>query len=323
MKISHPILFQGSLKKRDYFEGWYYKMVSKDTNTTVAMIPGVSLNQVDTHAFIQVFVTQRKNKDETLTKDYLRFDISDFHTRPELKSFSIGNQHFSNQGIDINLSTDSIHIKGKLKFRQMTPIKTHIYSPSIMGPFSYMPMMECYHGIVSMNHQLWGNLNINGKDVVFDEGKGYIEKDWGKSFPSEYIWMQSNHFKDEKASLMLSYAKIPFLGMTFNGLIANLVIDEVEYRFATYNGARVKTLDISDSSVHMMIKKRSYSLEIEATSQKTVHLPSPKNGVMNQAIKEGLSGIIKVSLYHKTKEIYQDEGRFAGLEIMMAQKRKS
>ena len=54
-----------------------------------------------------------------------------------------------------------------------------------MGPFSFVPLMECYHGILSMNHSLKGTLSFQGENLLFTGGKGYIEKDWGHSF--EYL----------------------------------------------------------------------------------------------------------------------------------------
>ncbi len=53
------------------------------------------------------------------------------------------------------------------------------------------PAMECYHGVVSMYHLLSGHLEINGDKVDFSGGKGYIEKDWGRSMPSDWIWIQA------------------------------------------------------------------------------------------------------------------------------------
>ena len=34
-----------------------------------------------------------------------------------------------------------------------------------MGWYSFVPHMECKHGIVSVNHDLKGNININGKSI--------------------------------------------------------------------------------------------------------------------------------------------------------------
>ena len=78
-----------------------------------------------------------------------------------------------------------------------------------MGPFKYFPM-ECRHGIISMRHTLEGRLKLNGKEIDFTNGLGYIEKDSGRSFPSSYVWVQANDF-DEPCSIMASVADIPFL----------------------------------------------------------------------------------------------------------------
>jgi len=57
-------------------------------------------------------------------------------------------------------------------------------APGIVGWFSYVPFMETYHGVVRMNHEILGTLQIDGKPIVFDRGKGYIEQEWDASFPS-------------------------------------------------------------------------------------------------------------------------------------------
>lgn len=82
-RLFNPELFQGNLKKKHYFEGWYFKQVTKDQSYT----------------------------------------------------------------------------------------------------FSFIPFMECNHDIVSVNHDLRGRISVNRNVIEFDGGKGYIEKDWGVSFP--------------------------------------------------------------------------------------------------------------------------------------------
>ena len=57
-----------------------------------------------------------------------------------------------------------------------------------MGPFSYLSFMECYHGILSMKHSLEGTLSWNGQLIDFTNGIGYLEKDWGSSFPCNPIY---------------------------------------------------------------------------------------------------------------------------------------
>jgi tocopherol cyclase len=313
-KMHNPILFQGHLKKRNYFEGWYYKMVSPDGYYSLALIPGISLNKDHTHAFIQVFMTI--NHTELMTK-YLIFPIEDFKVQKDPFKLNISSNVFIKDGIDISIEDKDFSVSGKLEFEGITEIQTSFLSPSIMGYFSYIKFMECYHGVVSMNHSLKGKLLINDKEVDFTGGKGYIEKDWGRSFPSEYVWMQSNHFKDSKTSFMFSEATIPFMGFKFHGLIVNIIINEKEYRFATYNASKVIKRDIQPQEVYYEIKKRKYRLIVKAVNDKTISLVSPENGAMVKTIKEGLSGEIHLQLYEKDTLIYEDIGSNAGLEIMM------
>ncbi len=315
-KLIHPEFFQGNKKKKNYFEGWYYKTVSQDGKYTLAFIPGISLNDLDPHAFIQVFISKQLAHDMHLESHYFRFEQQDFAYGYDQFYVSIKDNYFSKESLKINLSNEKIHLKGDISLEGITPIKKSLFIPNIMGFFGYFNFMECYHGVVSMTHLLHGKFALNDEVISFEGSKGYIEKDWGKSFPRAYVWLQSNHFKNETTSLMFSYADIPFLGFYFKGLIANLRYEGKEYRFATYNFARVKKEIIEPRKVYYELKKGQYLIEIEGVSHDEIDLASPRNGQMIESIKEGLSGHIKIKFYHKNKLIFEDTGEHAGIEIM-------
>lgn len=315
-KLTHPEYFQGDKKKDNYFEGWYYKFVSTDEKETIAFIPGVSINHEDQHAFIQVFISRHDQTDVSLTTHYFRFPFDAFSYNNESFWIKIGQNYFSNERVEIKLRHENLSITGTISIEDMTPIKRSLLTPNIMGIFGYLGFMECYHGIVSMSHKLKGKLSLNQKDVIFTKGKGYIEKDWGQSFPDAYVWIQSNHFANKDTSFMFSYASIPFLGSHFKGLIANLIYKGKEYRFATYNGSKVKHELIGHGYVHYKIKKGRFILDLEAHSSTQIALASPRNGKMIEQIKEGLSGVVSIRLYEKDQLIYEDDGYHAGIEIM-------
>ncbi len=316
--IEKAFSFKGSVNKKSYFEGWYYKFVSKDGTKTIAFIPGISTNKEDSHAFIQVIMNQEKaDGKHDLFTEYLKIDINDFNYDQNMNLLSIGTSNFGLSKIFIKYKSENILINGEIELSELTPIKTNILSPSIMGIFAYMPFMECYHSVVSMDHKLKGYIRINDTHIELEGGKGYIEKDYGRSFPSKYIWIQTNHFNEIGTSLMFSYASIPFLGLKFNGLIANLVYKEKEYRFATYNFSKTKILDISKNHLLIELNKGKYQLLIEAWNQEVTSLKSPQSGLMIQTIKEGLSGIVKIVLKYKNNIIMEDIGKHAGVEIMM------
>ena len=280
---------------------------------SVAFIPGISINKKDPHTFIQVFVSS----EHELKTEYHRFKSDEFIYSHDQFSIQIDGQSFSANNLEVNLEKNGLNVRGKLSLEQHTPIKKNIYQPNIMGPFAYLSFMECYHGVLSMQSIIKGSLEVNGQTVDFTGGKAYLEKDWGKSFPKAYVWLQSNHFTNKKTSLMFSYAIIPFKVLSFKGLIVNLVYNEKEYRFSSYNLSKVIKKEIEGNSALFVLKKGKYQLHIKATKDKEIELKSPSFGQMNQTIKEGLSGYIEVKLYEKDVLIYEDTGYNAGIEIMM------
>ena len=69
-----------------------------------------------------------------------------------------------------------------------------------------------------------------------------MEKDWGSSMPSSWIWMQTNHFDEEEVSLFGSVAKIPWLRSYFTGYIFGFYYKGHLYRFTTYTGTKIEKL---------------------------------------------------------------------------------
>jgi len=116
---------------------------------------------------------------------------------------------------------------------------------------------------------------------------------------------------------MFSYAIIPYLGFKFKGFIVNLIIEDKEYRFATYNFSKIKIIEREKNFISFMIKKSKYSLFIKAKNKNTIALAAPKEGKMDNFIKEGLSGEVEVIFKHKDKVIFEDKGIRCGIEIML------
>ncbi len=186
------------------------------------------------------------------------------------------------------------------------------------GWYSYAPMMECYHGVVSMQHRLSGSLEIDGTDISFDKGKGYIEKDWGHSMPSDWIWIQSNHFDiDPGASFMLSLARIPWMGGFFPGFLSFLKVGARVYRFATYMRSNVSLIEVKDDTVNIELRSRNYKLEITVYRDIGGVLKAPRHGNMERDIQESIVSSLQLVLKdHVGNVIFTGTGTHAGLEIV-------
>ena len=267
--------------------------------------------------------------------EYHRFDTRDF--RPSTRGFEIwvGNNFFSSNKIILDLPG----IAGEIQFKNNTPWPKMLGAPGIMGWYSFVPFMECNHGVVSLNHELEGQLQftnalatnqqaldrpnhaqilsskINHSAVDFNGGRGYIEKDWGRSFPRAYVWMQSNHFDHfDRVSLMASAAHIPWLGSHFIGFISGMWLEERLFKFATYTGAR-KYLKIADDQVELIFKNPKTELRILAQQAPGTALFSPLSGEMREKIQESLQATLQVELLENGQRIFEGTGRNAGLEV--------
>jgi len=304
----NPDQYHGWGRDKRYFEGWYFKVVSESEDRAFAFIPGIAMNEEgDKQAFIQVLDGKK------LTAEYHKFKASDFHPEPGKFELEIAGNHFSNCRILLDIP----EIKGELTFNGNVGWPRKWYSPGIMGPYSFVPLMECYHGILSMDHIIKGSLRIGHEEIDFTDGRGYIEKDWGKSFPSAYIWLQTNHFSKPGTSLKVSVAKIPWMGTSFTGFIAGLFVNGQLFRFTTYNSTHLLKSFADGERVELIMQNKKYRLEITARRDSATELASPISGFMDGRISESMTDVAEVILSERItgKKLFHDTGRNAGLEV--------
>ncbi len=317
--VNHPNAFQGSLKKKNYFEGWYNKIVSSDERSIFTFIPTIAINKKNgtSHCAIQFY-------DGIAGKaEYFKYQIKEFTNLSDLRyKIRIGKNIISENGMNLDIDKNNYSIHGSLRYSELVPWNKKKFQPGVMGILSYFPLLETYHGIVSMSHIVNGSLQINGTNIVFNNGKGYIEKDWGRSFPSSWIWIHSNHFTQPNLSFTFSIAKLPFLNLKINGFFCVIWNQNRYYKFTTYNRAKIIKLEIDSHSVEVVIKDRKHLLIVKAIKGSSLDLKAPKLGVMEGHCIESMTSKIRIKLLKLNKKtdkydvIIQDYGRNAGLEIM-------
>lgn len=305
----HPAIYHGHGQQPPFFEGWYYKIVSADETRRYAIIPGVSLSG-DAHAFVQVLdgVTGRSA--------YHVYPLADFWASQREFEVRIGPNLFTQNHIALDIDRSEGQVQGELHFDGLAPWPVSLTSPGIMGWYAWVPKMECYHGVVSLDHSIAGRLRIDGEETNFSRGRGYIEKDWGQSFPAAWIWFQTNHFDQARASLTASVAIIPWLGHAFPGFIVGLWHDGLLYRFTTYLGAAIERLDLSDDHVTWTLRNRQHRLELVATRAEGGLLAGPTKLDMGKRVAETLNAAVDVRLSTLVgTELFRGRGRHAGLEV--------
>lgn len=262
---------------KEYFCGYYFKHQKGDN--ILSVIPG----KAGKERFIQVITSDNSY--------YFPF---------------LSGNAFSKNGIKLNIKSNDFSIRGKVLYKNLTPIRY-----DIMGPFAFLPM-ECSHGIVSMHHELYGGFFINGHFIDFTGGNGYIEKDSGTSFPKSYAWLQCNDFT-EKASISVSVADIPFLNYNFTGCICVIWYGGKEYRIATYLGGKASLYNENK----IILTQRERLLIIDFDEKYNSHpLAAPDKGQMSRTIKESLSRKARFRFYINSKLVFDMTSNHCSFEFV-------
>ncbi len=277
--------------QKNYFKGWYFKCINDDH--TIAFIPAFHRSNQEETASLQIITNSSAFN--------IYFDSLKFQDKQ--LSVKIGENQFSEKGININIYTKDIIIQGNLNFSHLSPIKY-----DIMGPFQFIPFMQCRHSVYSMRHRIDGQINVNGQLLIFKNSMGYIEGDCGRSFPNRYIWTQCPF---SNGSLMLSVADIPILGGHFTGIIGIVMMNRREYRIATYLGAKIKR--ISKNSV--TVKQGYYELNTVLIEKNAQPLYAPDYGKMSRTIHESASCTAYYKFTFKGKKLCEFTSNRASFEF--------
>ncbi len=287
------------------FEGWYVKLVDHDGRQPYALIPGVFLGR-DRHAFIQVLDGRAG------TATYHRFPIDAFSAARECFDIEIAGSRFSTSGIRLDIepggSSADQRVQGEVKFGPWQPWPVTVLSPGIMGPYSFVPFMQCNHGILSLDHALDGTLSVDDVTTDYRGGRGYVEKDWGRSFPAGYVWVHSNHFARAGISLTAAVAMIPWLTGTFRGYIIAFLLDGELHRFTTYTGSVLERLEMSETHLHLAIRNRTHRLVVDAEKSDGAILHAPYEEQMIERVAETMTSNVGVQL----RRLVDDEVVFEG-----------
>jgi hypothetical protein len=318
--------YKGAKRKRRYFEGWYFKQVSADRSEIWSFIPGISRGEEagEGYSFVQV-IEGRSGRTW-----WFEYPLEAFRASTDRLDIRVGGSVFAEKGIVLDLSSEEGRFRGELAFGPFRRLPSRVFWPGVMGPYSFVPFMECRHGLVSLDHGVEGSFEHDSRRVEMGRpgsgddgrGRGYIEKDWGSSMPSSWIWMQSNNFESAGDSFMLSIADIPWLGSAFTGFLC------VGYlggrgplggrllREASYTGARLEDFRLEDGHLSLAVARGGSRLEVEASRARGGLLRAPVKGLLTRRISESVDARISLRWTRAGRTLFEGEALRAGLELV-------
>ena len=312
MILKRPELYHGQSQKRPFFEGWYHKMSSKNGETFVA-IPGIYRSGINNNqtAFLMFY------QGSSGKVDYIPYKVEDFQCDANSYQLKLGKNYFSLERVLLDIEHEHLNVKGEIITNNLNPWPVSLIERGCMGWYGYIPTMECFHGILSMNHTLNGHLDINKDRISFDHGKGYIEKDWGKNFPKDWVWAQSNSFNESELSISASLATIPWKSYEFSGFIIGIHHKEKLYKFTTYNFSKILKIKFEDNALFWVIKKGHLQIEITIRAGSTSGLlHAPDKTDMVPKVREFLDGEISFILKKNQEIILEQYSDQCAVEII-------
>ena len=100
---------------------------------------------------------------ETQNSITMNIHLSKFWADKEKFEIKIDKNSFSLNNIILDMDNGKTEIKAQMNFENIIPWPVTRFSPGVMGIYAFIPFLECYHGVLSLNHKITGYVEINGE----------------------------------------------------------------------------------------------------------------------------------------------------------------
>ena len=276
-----------------FFEGWYFKHQQGDR--TAAFIPAHHRDGDGVYtASLQIITESRA--------EYMEIPLREFHIRRRPFRVRCGASVFSPAGCRIDCLFGRERLTGTLRYGPWA-----VPRGDIMGPFRFVPGMQCRHSVLSMAHSVEGTLTLAGQALDFRKGTGYAEGDRGTSFPSRYLW---THAALPEGSVMLSVADVPFCGTGFTGCVGFVWMNGRELRRATSRGRRV----LRSGPAGAAVRPGGWALTAALLAARPLALRAPRRGEMGRTIRESAACRVRYRLLRRGECVLDRVCEQAGFE---------
>ena len=292
---------------KNSFENWYFRLVDEEKETTLGILVERHNTKQGKETLIQVM---GNIIDEEICIYYPIESV-----KSEEEEIRIGDHILGLNQINLNIKKEDFELKGELILNHHKRLKQSLWTPGLMGPYKYLPFLESYHEVISLQHSLTGSLWLNEKQIVFDGGKGYIEKDWGKSMPNVWLWAQCNHFKRKDVALMIGVARLPIFFDYYTCFAIPIYYkDQVEV-FSNYNGGHLSKLYRHKGYVHLIITQKNKILDIKIYGSDEKSCMTSKSSHKIRDVYACDAAKIEVSITENEQIIFEEVGTLCELEM--------
>jgi tocopherol cyclase len=200
---------------RDFFEGWYFRVTLPKIRESFAFMYSiedpsgkndhsgstVQIIGIDEQYLICPFADYRQFWANNNSLELGHWDQTNLGIRPQLLSATEFDTNIT-QGYQV---TTTLH-QGALPAQncrwcyQIVPVygwgQPHQLQQATAGLLSYLPIFEPGWQILMAHGLATGWIEWEGERYQFTNAPTYSEKNWGRSFPLKWFWLNCNSFSD-------------------------------------------------------------------------------------------------------------------------------
>jgi hypothetical protein len=301
--IKKPSNLQGNFDRKKYFEGWFHKIYSAKYNASFILIYGYATgNSTNKFGFIQVHIPNQQPLVMYFNKNEIICDSNQHIVQ-------MGEHIFTTNKIDIN--TKEIGIQLHLNDNQTI----HTYKNS-MGYNYVIPNLPCYHAILNKSHKVSGEIRTKNTCFVMDQEMGYLEKNWGISFPENYIWLHAVDPTNAEVNLLFSQAEIKYMGRTFLRHLGYLKFKDDYIDLHQLKSIVVSSSSISPEKQHIRFSSKLIELEISIILGQQIIFKGPQDGALSRDIVHYTDAFIEVKLKRNSETtLFRLVGNFENMRV--------
>lgn len=271
LRKKRPSDLRGEFDRTNYFEGWFHKIYSTKHRASFVIIYGYTTgHSADKFGFIQVHIPNQEPR-------ILYFDKSEVRCDPNQHRLEMGEHELSLEGM--NIRTEEFVID--LCFSKNEPIRTVKNS---MGYHYFIPNLPCYHAVCNPFHTVSGEIRTTDSQYCFERETGYLEKNWGTSFPEKYLWLHAIDQNDPEMSLLFSQAEIGWFGNTFQRHVGYIRTKDDVVDFRGLKDFRIRIQQIESNKQHILLNSRDLDVEIIVQTDQHICLLGPEQGKLSRKI---------------------------------------
>jgi hypothetical protein len=257
------------MRKKKYFEGWFQKIYSHEHHVSFILIYGMATgHSADKKGFIQLHIPNQEHTIYTFNESDVAF--SSHEHRVEFGENVFSENRIYLHAADVQLDLDITNLQPK-NIRRNT-----------MGGYYFIPNLPCYHAVVNEVQEVSGEIHFNRGSYTIRGAKGYLEKNWGTSFPEEYLWMHAFDSHNSSNQLLFSLANVKWMGRTYTKHVGYLKFNDI--RIDLLQKSFIQVDRPTETHQRIRISNTKVTLEITVKLLDGIHFKAPEKGVLQRSI---------------------------------------